>query len=138
MAEEIEFDSSTWTEVRVTTYFTLATSAIYLVVFEFSRRNPSVSTVFDRRRTSKPKQTPPPLMRSRIFEWLFLSTEPAYCEFADMEHQKAIILERKRQKDALAAMLDAAKDKNVKLSHALTSDDVVEEDVSLYILKRAL
>lgn len=35
--------------------------------------------VFDRRRAAKPDNTPPPLIkRQRFFEWLVVSTDPAY------------------------------------------------------------
>jgi len=103
MAEEIEEDVATWDEIKVTTLFTAATSLAFLLVFEWSRRKPSVAAVFDRRRSTKPTRTPPPLLRgSRVFEWVFLSTDPAYVEYTAMVHEEAIIRERRRQRRHLS------------------------------------
>jgi hypothetical protein len=54
-----------------------------MFIFEFGRRHPAVATVFDRRRQSNPNRTPPPLIKSRICEWLFLRTDPAYLLYAE-------------------------------------------------------
>ena len=99
LVEEIEEDVATWGEIKVTTLFTMVTSLVFLLIFEFSRRKPSVAAVFDRRRSTKPTRTPPPLMSGgRIFEWVFLSTDPAYLEYSAMVHEEAIIKERRRQR----------------------------------------
>jgi len=100
MAEQIEEDKASWLEVQVTAIFTAATSAIFLGIFEIARRNPSISSVFDRRRKSKPHRTPPPLLRNSIFEWLFLSNEPRYSEYSDLCHMRDVINERRRQRNA--------------------------------------
>lgn len=100
MAEQIEEDKASWAEVQVTAIFTAATSAIFLGIFEIARRNPSISSVFDRRRKSKPHRTPPPLLRNTIFEWLFLSNEPRYSEYSDLCHMRDVISERRRQRSA--------------------------------------
>ncbi len=99
MAEKIDPDDASWEEVKVALIFTAATSAVFLSIFETARRNPAVSSVFDRRRNSKPHRTPPPLIRNSIFEWLFLSNEPRYSEYSDLSHMKDVILERRRQRD---------------------------------------
>ncbi len=78
MAEELVEDQESWAEVSVTLLFTSATSGLFLIMFEVLRRNPVVSSVFDSRRKANPSRTPPPLMHTRYFEWLFLSTDPAY------------------------------------------------------------
>jgi len=96
--EQIEEDSSSWDEVKVTTIFTTATAAIFVTIFELCRRSPAVSVVFDRRRASKPQRTPPPLLRNSIFEWLFLSNDPTYVEYADLAHMRDVIYERMRQR----------------------------------------
>ena len=99
LVEEIEEDVATWGEIKVTTLFTMVTSLVFLLIFEFSRRKPSVAAVVDRRRSTKPTRTPPPLMSGgRIFEWVFLSTDPAYLEYSAMVHEEAIIKERRRQR----------------------------------------
>ena len=99
LVEEIEEDVATWEEIKVTALFTMVTSLAFLLVYEFSRRKPSVAAVFDRRRSTKPTRTPPPLMGGgRIFEWVFLSTDPAYLEYSAMVHEEAIIQERRRQR----------------------------------------
>ena len=76
MAETIQVDDESWSEVIVTLAISTATSAIFLSVYEIARRNPSLVEVFDRRRATKPNRTPPPLLRNSIFEWLFLSNDP--------------------------------------------------------------
>ena len=99
LVEEIEEDVATWEEIKVTALFTMVTSLVFLLICEFSRRKPSVAAVFDRRRSTKPTRTPPPLMSGgRIFEWVFLSTDPAYLEYSAMVHEEAIIKERRRQR----------------------------------------
>lgn len=97
MAEEIETDEASWEEIKVTFLFTAITASSFILVYEYSRRIPAVASVFDRRRATKPNRTPPPLMRSRLFEWLFLSTDPAYIEYSDMVHRRDVIKERRRQ-----------------------------------------
>ena len=97
LVEEMEEDVATWEEIKVTALFTMVTSLAFLLIFELSRRKPSVAAVFDRRRATRPTRTPPPLMRSRIFEWVFLSTDPAYLEYSDMVHRRDCIRERRRQ-----------------------------------------
>jgi hypothetical protein len=99
MAEKIDPDDASWEEVKVAIIFTAATSAAFLSIFEIARRSPALSTVFDRRRNSKPHRTPPPLIRHSIFEWLFLSNEPRYSEYADLSHMKDVILECRRQRN---------------------------------------
>jgi hypothetical protein len=76
-------DSATWTGVRSSTYISLGTALIFMFIFEFGRRHPAVATVFDRRRQTNPNRTPPPLIKSRICEWLFLRTDPAYLLYAE-------------------------------------------------------
>ena len=98
LVEEIEQDVATWDEIKVTALFTMVTSLLFLLIFELSRRKPSVAAVFDRRRSTKPTRTPPPLMHGRVFEWVFLSTDPAYLEYSAMVHEEAIIRERRRQR----------------------------------------
>ena len=99
LVEEIEEDVATWGEIKVTALFTMVTSLVFLLVFEVSRRKPSVAAVFDRRRSTKPTRTPPPLMSGgRVFEWVFLSTDSAYLEYSAMVHEEAIIKERRRQR----------------------------------------
>lgn len=99
MAENIDPDDASWEEVKVALIFTAATSAVFLGIFEIARRNPAVSSVFDRRRNSKPHRTPPPLVRNSVFEWMFLSNEPRYSEYSDLSHMKDVILERRRQRN---------------------------------------
>ena len=99
MAEQIETDKASWAEVQVTCILTLGTSAIFLAIFEIARRSPVISAVFDRRRNTKPHRTPPPLLSSSMFEWLFLSSEPRYSEFSDLSHMRDVIQERRRQRN---------------------------------------
>ncbi len=100
MAEKIEEDDPSWSEVQGALILTAATSAIFLSIFEIARRHPTlVGSVFDRRRTSKPNRTPPPLLRNALFEWLFLSNEPRYSEYSDLNHMRNVIVERRRQRD---------------------------------------
>jgi len=102
-ADEPSPDVSTWAEIRVTTLFTLITATAFLAIFEFGRRNPAVAEVFDRRRASNPHRTPPPLMKNRglrIFEWVFLSTDPAYTEYA-LKTQHKVSQEDKQLKNKL-------------------------------------
>ena len=105
LVEEIEEDVATWEEIKVTALFTMVTSLLFLLVFEYCRRKPSVAAVFDRRRSTKPTRTPPPLMTGpsgwRVFEWVFLSTDPAYLEYTAMVHEEAVIRERRRQRRCL-------------------------------------
>jgi len=69
----------TWAEIQVTIVVSAGASAICLIVFELCRRLPVTADVFDRRRATKPDNTPPPLIkRRRFFEWLIVSTDPAY------------------------------------------------------------
>ena len=110
LVEEIEEDVATWEEIKVTALFTMVTSLLFLLVFEYCRRKPSVAAVFDRRRSTKPTRTPPPLMTGasgwRVFEWVFLSTDPAYLEYTAMVHEKAVIRERRRQRRCLDGEYD--------------------------------
>lgn len=99
MAEQIEEDKASWAEVQVTFILTAGTSAIFLGMFEIARRSPVISSVFDRRRNSKPHRTPPPLLSTSIFEWLFLSNEPRYSEYSDLSHMRDVIQERRRQRN---------------------------------------
>ena len=99
MAENIEEDKASWAEVQVTFILTVGTSAIFLGIFEIARRSPVISSVFDRRRNSKPHRTPPPLLSTSIFEWLFLSSEPRYSEYSDLSHMRDVIQERRRQRN---------------------------------------
>ena len=119
MAEEIEADNASWTEIQVTLLFTAASAAVFLTIFETSRKNPAVAAVFDRRRESMPDRTPPPLLR-RIFEWVFLSTDPAYIDYSDMAHQKEVITERRRQQEQSLRFRSKRKD--------LTVPAVIEEE----------
>jgi hypothetical protein len=124
MAEQIEEDKASWAEVQVTAIFTAATSAIFLGIFEIARRNPSISSVFDRRRKSKPHRTPPPLLRNTIFEWLFLSNEPRYSEYSDLCHMRDVINERRRQRSAKRKRGDTSPNyqiTNVSLFHLLVN-----------------
>ena len=98
LVEQLERDVSSWQEIRVTLLFTLLTSLVFLGLFEFCRRKPSVAAVFDRRRYFKPTRTPPPLIQSRYLEWLFLSADPAYSEYSEMVHARDVIRERRRQR----------------------------------------
>eukprot|EP00563_Minutocellus_polymorphus_P011366 CAMPEP_0181061736 /NCGR_PEP_ID=MMETSP1070-20121207/22691_1 /TAXON_ID=265543 /ORGANISM="Minutocellus polymorphus, Strain NH13" /LENGTH=1460 /DNA_ID=CAMNT_0023141733 /DNA_START=161 /DNA_END=4540 /DNA_ORIENTATION=+ len=102
LVEEMTEDVATWEEIKVTAAFTLVTSLVFLVVFEVSRRKPSVAAVFDRRRSTKPTRTPPPLLvrggGRGVFEWVFLSTDPAYLEYTAMVHEGAVVRERRRQR----------------------------------------
>lgn len=110
LVEEIEEDVATWEEIKVTALFTMVTSLLFLLVFEYCRRKPSVAAVFDRRRSTKPTRTPPPLMTGasgrRVFEWVFLSTDPAYLEYTAMIHEEAVIRERRRQRRCLDGEYD--------------------------------
>lgn len=81
-------DSATWTGVRSSTYISLGTALIFMFIFEFGRRHPAVATVFDRRRQTNPNRTPPPLIKSRICEWIFLRTDPAYLLYAEKLDKK--------------------------------------------------
>ncbi len=91
MAETIEADDESWTEVIVTLAISTTTSLFFLTTYEIARRNPTLIEVFDRRRATKPNRTPPPLIRNSIFEWLFLSNDPSYVEFADLSHMRDVI-----------------------------------------------
>ena len=110
LVEEIEEDVATWEEIKVTALFTMVTSLLFLLVFEYCRRRPSVAAVFDRRRSTRPTRTPPPLMTGssgrRVFEWVFLSTDPAYLENTAMLHEEAVIRERRRQRRCLDGAYD--------------------------------
>ena len=99
MAETIEADDESWSEVIVTLAISTATSAVFLTIYEVARRNPSLIEVFDRRRVTKPNRTPPPLLRSSIFEWLFLSNDPTYSEYTDLAHMRDVIQEKRKQRN---------------------------------------
>ena len=99
MAEKIEVDDESWSEVIVTLAISTATSAVFLTIYEVARRNPSLIEVFDRRRATKPNRTPPPLLRHSIFEWLFLSNDPDYSEYSDLAHMGDVIREKRRQRN---------------------------------------
>lgn len=88
-------DSATWTGVITSTYISLGTAAVFMFVFEFGRRNKAVAAVFDRRRQTNMHRTPPPLIKSRLCEWLFLRTDPAYLHYAEKAAEKEA--ERKKQ-----------------------------------------
>lgn len=98
MGEQIEFDDASWAEVKVTVIFTVATSAVFLTIYEIARRNPILHFVFDRRRATKPNRTPPPLLRNTIFEWMFVSNDPEYMDYSNLGHMRDVILERRRQR----------------------------------------
>ena len=98
MAEKIEVDDESWSEVIVTLAISTATSLAFLTIYEISRRNPSLIEVFDRRRATKPTRTPPPLLRHSIFEWMYLSNDPDYVEYADLAHMGDVIKEKRRQR----------------------------------------
>jgi hypothetical protein len=98
MAETIEADDESWSEVLVTLTISTATSAIFLTIYEIARRNPSLIEVFDRRRTTKPNRTPPPLLRNSILEWLFLSNDPSYAEYSDLAFMRDVIREKRKQR----------------------------------------
>ena len=98
MAEQLEYDDASWSEVQVTLIFTAATSAIFLTIFEIARRSPILYFVFDRRRATKPNRTPPPLLRNTIFEWMFVSNAPEYIAYSNLGHYRDVILERRRQR----------------------------------------
>ena len=72
MAEKIEVDDESWSEVIVTL---------------------AISTA-----TTKPTRTPPPLLRHSIFEWMYLSNDPDYVEYADLAHMGDVIKEKRRQR----------------------------------------
>ena len=114
LVEEIEEDVATWEEIKVTALFTMVTSLLFLIVFEYCRRRPSVAAVFDRRRSTRPTRTPPPLMTGssgrRVFEWVFLSTDPAYLEYTAMVHEEAVIREWRRQRRCLDGEYDDGED----------------------------
>lgn len=116
LVEEIEEDVATWEEIKVTALFTMVTSLLFLLVFEYCRRRPSVAAVFDRRRSTRPTRTPPPLMTGssgrRVFEWVFLSTDPAYLEYTAMIHEEAVIRERRRQRRCLDGEYDDGEDED--------------------------
>jgi len=99
MAEQIEEDDASWSEVLATLALTGVTGAVFLTIFEVARRVPSLTEVFDRRRMTKPFRTPPPLLRNSIFEWLFLSTEPIYSEYSDLAHMGDVLKEKRRQRN---------------------------------------
>ncbi len=99
MAETIEVDDESWSEVIVTLAMTTATSAVFLTIYEVARRSPTLIEVFDRRRATKPNRTPPPLLTNPIFEWLFLSNDPIYSEYSDLAHMRAVILEKRKQRN---------------------------------------
>lgn len=98
MAETIEADDESWSEVLVTLTISTATSAIFLTIYEIARRNPSLIEVFDRRRITKPNRTPPPLLRNSILEWLFLSNDPNYAEYSDLAFMRDVIREKRKQR----------------------------------------
>lgn len=98
MAEQLEYDDASWSEVQVTLIFTAATSAIFLTIFEVARRSPILYFVFDRRRATKPNRTPPPLLRNTLFEWMFVSNAPEYIAYSNLGHYRDVILERRRQR----------------------------------------
>ena len=99
MAETIQVDDESWSEVIVTLAISTATSAIFLSVYEIARRNPSLVEVFDRRRATKPNRTPPPLLRNSIFEWLFLSNDPTYSQYTDLAFMRDVIQEKRKQRN---------------------------------------
>ena len=70
-------DVPTWDVLKTTGIFTLVTTAFFLVVFEFGRRNKMLRSVFDQRRAKQPFRTPSPL-RKRWFEWLLFLTPSRY------------------------------------------------------------
>jgi hypothetical protein len=90
-------DSATWTGILSSTYISLGTALIFMFIFEFGRRHPAVAAVFDRRRQTNPHRTPPPLIKSRICEWLFLRTDPAYLLYAEKLDEKDKERRRKQQ-----------------------------------------
>ena len=99
MAETVEADDESWTEVIVTLAISATTSAFFLTTYEIARRNPTLIEVFDRRRATKPNRTPPPLLRNSIFEWLFLSNDPTYSEYSDLAHMRDVIMEKRKQRN---------------------------------------
>ena len=98
MAEQINVDDPSWDEVKVTLLFSGVTAAIFLTVFEVSRRSPAVLAVFDRRRSTRPHRTPPPLLRNFIFEWLFLNNDPVYTEYSDISDMRDVLKQRRVQR----------------------------------------
>jgi hypothetical protein len=106
MADEVELDTTSWRPINVTVYFTLATSGIFLVVFELARRIPALHAVYDRRRKLE-KRTIPPLL-PMPFEWLFCSTDTYYTTYADVVYTDTVLRERKRQQAEFAAALSSA------------------------------
>eukprot|EP00592_Proboscia_alata_P014834 CAMPEP_0194398606 /NCGR_PEP_ID=MMETSP0174-20130528/126198_1 /TAXON_ID=216777 /ORGANISM="Proboscia alata, Strain PI-D3" /LENGTH=1091 /DNA_ID=CAMNT_0039194923 /DNA_START=59 /DNA_END=3332 /DNA_ORIENTATION=+ len=99
--EEVEDDVETWTEIIVTLVITIISTVVFLIVFEVCRRLPAVEAVFDRRRSFVPKRTPPPLMRHKCFEWIFLKTDSTYQEYAGMVARKESIKQKKLQEARL-------------------------------------
>ncbi len=99
MAETIEADDESWTEVIVTLAISTTTSLLFLTTYEIARRHPTLNLeVFDRRRVTKPNQTPPPLLRNSILEWMFVSNDWTYSEYADLAHMRDVIMEKRKQR----------------------------------------
>ena len=98
MAEQINVDDPSWDEVKVTLLFSGVTAAIFLTVFEVSRPSPAVLAVFDRRRSTRPHRTPPPLLRNFILEWLFLNNDPVYTEYSDISDMRDVLKQRRVQR----------------------------------------
>jgi len=106
MAEKIEEDDPSWSEVQGTLILTVATSALFLTLFEIARRHPKLVAIYDRRRNTKPHRTPPPLLKHVLMEWLFVSNEPRYVEYSDLSHMRNVIVERRRQRNQQRVLLE--------------------------------
>lgn len=72
----------TWSGLRQSAILTSVAGGALLVIFEVCRRLEMSSDVFDRRRSTRPLSTPPPLMKRTFYEWLRVNTSPSYSVWA--------------------------------------------------------
>ena len=78
----------TWEALINSIMITSCAAIMLLTIFEICRRQPIVADVFDRRRSTKPYSTPPPLMKQTYYEWLRVNTSPGYTVWAREEARK--------------------------------------------------
>ena len=81
-SETFTIASDTWAGLRQSAVLTCVVAVFLLITFEVCRRLEMTSGVFDRRRSSRPLSTPPPLMKRTFYEWLRVNTSPSYTVWA--------------------------------------------------------
>eukprot|EP00934_Nitzschia_sp_Nitz4_P002789 Nitzschia sp. Nitz4//scaffold387_size12074//3359//7349//NITZ4_009001-RA/size12074-augustus-gene-0.7-mRNA-1//1//CDS//3329549970//2779//frame0 len=88
-----------WIPLATSILLSLTQLAVFLLIFECSRRSKHVADVYDRRRVLWPDRVPPPLMQHRGclggylgFEWYRVQcANPEYTEMAKAEYQKRLL-----------------------------------------------